>query len=366
MMENDNNEKTQFQLNQIYFYLTDGCNLRCLHCWIEPKYKSNDSTYPSLGLEIFKSIIFQAKPLGLSSVKLTGGEPLLHPNIHEILEIILEEKLILNIETNGILCTRDIACMIASCKTPFVAVSLDGSDPATHDWIRGVEGSFDNALAGIKNLVKSGIHPQVIMTIMRRNKDQIEKVALLAESLGAGSVKFNIVQPTARGETLHRSGKTLGIEELIDLGNWVENELSGSTNIPLYYSHPAAFRPLGKMFGENGDGCQVCGILGIIGVLASGAYALCGIGQTVPELIFGDAENDQLKDIWKNSHVLNNIREGLKKRFEGICGDCLMMGNCLGCCLAQNYYSTKNFWSPYWYCDEAYKKGLFPETRIRP
>jgi SynChlorMet cassette radical SAM/SPASM protein ScmF len=204
------------------------------------------------------------------------------------------------------------------------------------------------------------------MTIMRHNKGQIEPIVRLAESLGAGSVKFNIVQPTARGEMLHESGEALSVEELVNLGTWVERTLSTKTDLHLYYSHPMAFRPLGRMFGENGDGCGVCGILGILGVLANGVYALCGIGETVSDLVFGQATTDPLEDIWNKTTVLLELREGFPQRLEGICGECLMKAVCLGSCVAQNYYRSKNIWAPYWYCDEADNRGLFPEARVVP
>jgi SynChlorMet cassette radical SAM/SPASM protein ScmF len=204
------------------------------------------------------------------------------------------------------------------------------------------------------------------MSVMRHNKDQMEPVVRLAERLGAGSVKFNIVQPTARGEKMHESGEAPSIEELVEMGRWVENTLSASTNLPLYYDHPLAFRPLGKMFGSNGDGCGVCGIMSILGVLANGAYALCGIGEMVPDIIFGHATTDVLEEVWNNTRVLQEFREGLPQRLEGTCGDCLMKGMCLGSCVAQNYYRTKNFWAPNWYCEQAYGLGLFPESRILP
>ncbi|UCD84936.1 MAG: hypothetical protein JSU92_01730, partial [Deltaproteobacteria bacterium] len=70
--------------------------------------------------------------------------------------------------------------------------------------------------------------------------------------------------------------------------------------------------------------------------------------------------------IWNNNRVLREIREGIPDRFEGICSDCLMRRVCLGYCLAYNYYINKNFWAPSWYCREARRKGLFPETRIAP
>jgi SynChlorMet cassette radical SAM/SPASM protein ScmF len=359
-------ESSRYPLNQIYFYLTEGCNLRCRHCWVAPKYQSKEQSYPALNLDLFKSIIEQAKPLGLQGVKLTGGEPLLHPQICEILEVIRKEDLSLNVETNGVLCTPELAGKIGACKNSFVSVSLDGADSETHEWVRGVEGSFEGALDGIKILVEAGFRPQVIMTIMRHNKNQIEQVVRLAERLGAGSVKFNILQPTARGEKMYESGEALSIEELVDLGQWVENTLKATTNLGVHYSHPVAFRPLGKMYGNNGDGCGLCGILGILGVLANGSYALCGIGETVPDLVFGHGATDPLEDIWNNNPLLLELREGLPHRFEGICGRCLMRGICLGSCVAQNYYLSKNLYASYWYCDKAHSRGLFPETRIFP
>lgn len=353
-------------LNQIYFYLTEGCNLRCRHCWIAPKHQGEGGTHPALDFELFRSIIEQAKPLGLSGVKLTGGEPLLHPQFPEILEVIRTEALGLTVETNGVLCTPEMAAKMAACENPFVSVSLDGADPETHEWVRGIPGCFDAALEGVRNLVEAGFRPQIIMAIMRRNVDQMEAVVRLAEGLGAGSVKFNIVQPTARGEKVHQAGEALRIEELVDLGRWVETTLSAATPLRLVYSHPMAFRPLGKMFGSNGDGCGLCGILGIVGVLANGAYAMCGIGESVPDLVYGHAATDRLEDIWNNTPVLLELREGLPQRFEGICGECLMKGICLGSCVAQNYYRSKNLWAPFWYCEQAYHQGLFPELRIRP
>jgi len=357
-------EDCGYPLNQIYFYLTEGCNLRCRHCWIAPKYQSETNQYPALDLNLFKSVIEQAKALGLTGVKLTGGEPLLHPQIKEILEHIQTENLRLTVETNGVLCTPELAQKLAACKDPFVSVSLDGADAGTHEWVRGVAGCFDEVMDGIRNLVEAGFNPQIIMSVMRPNKDQLEPMVRVAENLGAGSVKFNIVQPMARGSKMHDSGETLSIEELVDLGRWVENTLSLSTPLRLHYDHPLAFRPLGKIFANDGDGCRVCGILSILGVLADGSYALCGIGETVPDLVFGHPDSDRLEDIWINSPILLELRKGLPHRLEGICGYCLMKRLCLGSCVAQNYYGSRDLWAPFWFCKEAHNQGLFPDTRI--
>lgn len=350
-----------YYLNTIYFYLTEGCNLKCRHCWIAPKYQSKDAKWPALDFELFKDIVRQGKALGMSSVKLTGGEPLIHPDIDKILTHIKEQDLQLTVETNGVECTPEIAEKIAQCLNPFVSVSLDGTDAETHEWVRGVEGCFEAAVNGIRNLVKAGLHPQIIMSVMNLNKNQMEGIVRLAERENAGSVKFNLVIPTARGEKMHDAGQTLSMQELVEIGSWVENTLAPSSKIRVVYSHPIAFRPLKNISTQPGG---KCGIFGIIGVLGSGKYALCGIGATVPELIFGDAKNEKLADVWNNSQVLNDIRQGIPSKLKGICGDCLMKVQCLGACVAMNYYKHKDLFAPQWYREEAQKAGLFPKSRL--
>lgn len=162
---------------------------------------------------------------------------------------------------------------------------------------------------------------------------------------------------------MHSQGETLTIEELVALGTWIERDLSNSARIKIFFSHPAAFRPLSRMFGDNGDGAGVCGIFTVLGVLGDGSYALCGIGETVEELVFGHAATDSLAEIWNDHPVLKDIREGIPQRLEGICGDCILKAMCLGSCVAQNYYASKRLWSPNWFCHAAAEKGLFPESR---
>ncbi len=147
-------------LSTLYFYLTEGCNLRCRHCWIEPPHQSAKRQYPAIDPGLFRHILEQAKPLGLTSVKLTGGEPLMHPQIREILSILRDEKLRFNVETNGVLCTPELAQELVLSEMFHVSVSLDGADADTHEGVRGVQGCFKAAAAGIRNLVEAGIRPR--------------------------------------------------------------------------------------------------------------------------------------------------------------------------------------------------------------
>lgn len=355
-----------YLMSMIYFYLTEGCNLKCRHCWMNPKFQDSGRHFAYLDPALFRSIIRQGRPLGLTSVKLTGGEPLLHPELKDILAAVKDEGVRLIVESNGVLCTEDIArALKESCDDVFVSVSLDGVDAATHDWMRGVKGSFVAALEGIRKLVHAGVTTQIIMTLVKRNAGQIEGMVRLAESLGVESVKFNLLQPTERGEMMHEAGQALSIEELVRLGKWVESTLALSTSLRIDYGHPLAFRPLGAMFAKHGDGCGRCGLLSMIGVLPDGSYALCGIGESLPEMVFGHAARDSFESVWRESSVLNEIRAGMPNKLEGICAECLLKAHCLGSCIAQNYYSRRQLWAPFWFCEQAEASGLFPPSRKR-
>jgi SynChlorMet cassette radical SAM/SPASM protein ScmF len=186
----------------------------------------------------------------------------------------------------------------------------------------------------------------------------------LAESMGAHSVKFNVVQPMGRGEGLHRECETIPIQELVAIGKWVENELAFATSMPIFYDHPLAFRPMSRMFGECAYGCSQCKILNIIGVLSDGSYALCGVGEAVPDLGFGHVTEDRLEDVWRENPVILALRDGMPHRIEGICSECVMRFLCLGACVAQNYYRSGSLWATNWFCEEAMKAGLFPSSRM--
>ena len=186
--------------------------------------------------------IEEGLPLGLQGVKLTGGEPLLHPDFIPMVDLLREKDVNLTIETNGVLMTSDLAKYLKE-NSPLkhISVSLDGATAQTHDAFRNVAGSFQKAVQGIKYLVEAGFHPQVIMSLHNGNVDEIEALVIMAEKIGAGSVKFNLIQPSGRGETMTDRGQVLGVERLIEIGKWVETELQSRTSIALLYSWPMAF-----------------------------------------------------------------------------------------------------------------------------
>jgi len=350
-------------LSSIYAYISEGCNLKCHHCYIAPKYTPDAKETLSLDPDLFDYVVEQGIELGLQNVKFTGGEPTLHPQFERLVETVKQHDIRFRMESNGLNITPGLAKILSKTKRPNISISLDASTSSIHDSVRGVEGSFQRALTGLKNLVEAGVSPQIIFTLMKKNQHQIADIISLAHEVGAGSLKFNIVQPSMRGEKMHKKNETLSIQELLAVGHQVTQVYAKKSKIPLVFSFPLAFQPLSHHFsGQSG----VCGITTILGLLADGQYGLCGFGAFDDKVLFGNAKTTSLKEVWVDHPVLSDIFAGLPKKLEGICGQCLVNGLCQGSCLANNYHASGSLWSPHWFCDQAYKQGLFPVTRLKP
>jgi len=125
-------------LNQLYVYLTDYCNCACKHCWIISESVSTEKKPAlSLALDVFEAAVMEAKPLGLSAIKWTGGEPTIHPDLPGLLKLQKKHGLVGRMETNGMEITPVLARLLLEFGVTDIGVSLDGVIPDTHDAIRG-------------------------------------------------------------------------------------------------------------------------------------------------------------------------------------------------------------------------------------
>lgn len=352
-------------LLSFYLYLTTGCNLRCRHCWITPTFVDGQPAPGEfLDLALLRRAVAEAKPLGLQSVKLTGGEPLLHPQFTAITDFLTAEGLEMDMETNGTLLDSALARHLHDhTRLISISVSIDGPDAEVHDPFRGVAGSFDAALRGLRCLVEAGYRPQVIMSIHRGNVERIEEVVELAVRLGAGSVKFNPVTPTGRGQGMQERGETFDPEEVLELAHFVRGELQQRTPIRLILCTPLALYTAAELARRGPDGA--CHVRHILGILGSGEMALCGIGRTIPELCFGNLRDASVAEVWYNHPMLRRLRRELDEEYPGICGRCIHAPRCLTYCPALNYQDSGRLISPSWLCAEAAARGQFPASRLR-
>ncbi|HPQ41983.1 MAG TPA: radical SAM protein [bacterium] len=352
-------------LTSFYLYLTTGCNLHCRHCWVDPDGDPDAPYGRVLSPELLKAAIDEAKPMGLVSIKLTGGEPMLHPRFPDIVTLIKGEGLSADMETNGTLLTPETVTLIRDHSSiRFISVSLDSHTPEYHDAFRGKKGAWQATVNGIGYLVSAGIHPQIIMSVSHENLAMVEDLVALAIRLRAGSVKFNPVSDVGRGRDMTRRGVTLDFDELMQFKDRILNDLQPRVPIPLLMLMPPAVMSVGEILRTARPG-GTCSVLNTIGILGSGDYAMCGIGQNCPEMRYGTLGKDSLREIWLNHPSICALRKGLTRALPQLCDDCIHSTRCIAHCAAMNYIHYGERVHASWHCVEAERRGLFPETRRR-
>ncbi len=345
-------------LKSIYFYASGDCNLKCRHCWIEPPHI--DRTPKTTPWKKLRPIFESAKELGLAGVKLTGGEPTLHPDITEIISDLTNMQLGVSMETNATLLSKEIVNAFKRARG-FISVSLDGYDKESHESLRGVAGSWERALAGMKLLKDSGIGFQVICCLHRGNYKTLYKMPTLAQSFGATSLKVNIISGLGRSNDMQEGGELLTIEEIISFYQTEFKEIRDKSPIKIFFDLPPAFLSLKELSNAK---YGICGIMTILGILHDGSAGLCGIGERVSELNFGFPLEVGIDKIWNENPMLNRLRADFPNNLGGICRLCKMKAHCLGKCVAQTYSKTGDLLNGFPFCEEARRLGVFPESRL--
>jgi len=352
-------------LRMFYLYLSAGCNLHCRHCWITPTFvQGKPVPGECIDFDLLKAAVAEAKPMGLAAAKLTGGEPVLHPEFLRIADFLTEENLNITMETNATLIDQAMAHHLREkTRLSLIAVSLDSPDAEQHDRFRGVRGAFDAAVRGFGHLVSAGFRPQIIMSVDRENVDRIEALIELGIKLGAGSVKFNPVTSSGRGAEIHRQGKALCFDELLELCHRIRGPLQDRYATHLSIMVPPAMLTVKELLRCGGVDGGCCKVQHILGILGTGEMALCGIGRNLPELCFGILGKDSLREVWTAHPALRQLRQDLSGPFPGLCGDCLHAGRCLTHCVAMNFEATGRLVNVSPLCAEAERRGQFPSMR---
>lgn len=341
-------------LETLYFY-NRTCNLRCRHCWIEPDL--NSAGAEDLSLQEVMELIAQCKELGMGSIKLLGGEPLLLPYFRELIAYLIDERIKIMIETNGTLIDGAIACQLSGAN-PFVSISLDGSNRKIHSILRGNPESFDRAVGGIQKLVENGIRPQVIFCLHTANKGDLDNVIQYAKALGAASIKINYI--TAMGRARNIQAERISVADFIRIYKQHEKESHKDFNVQ--FDIPPAFQGIDCLV--KGENQGTCGIKGILGVLSNGDISICGIGNIRKDLVLGNTRTHRIASVWNRSETLEMIRTNVPERLGGICRRCIFKASCMGRCIANTYYETGSLFAGDRFCSEAYELGLFPQSRL--
>jgi radical SAM protein with 4Fe4S-binding SPASM domain len=182
----------------------------------------------------------------------------------------------------------------------------------------------------------------------------------LAERLGVNSFKINRIDGICRGQLMHKEGLCLDVAECIKLQDKIDQEIRPRHKLEIIFDIPPAFRTLKDIMNKSNR----CSIKNILGVLSDGSISICGIGEVVSSLRIGDIRQTKLSEIWQTNELLRIIRRDIPGKLEGVCGRCILKAYCLGKCRASEYYKNGNILGPFYFCQQAYDQGLFPERNI--
>ena len=176
--------------------LTRKCNLKCPHCYINA---TTQELKNELTTEESKNLIDQICEVSRPLLILSGGEPLLRPDVYELVRYGASKGLKMGLGSNGSLIDATAAKRLKDAGIETVSISLDSHIPEQHDEFRCVPGSWEKAVGAIKALQENGVLVQVNTTLTQQNYDQIDDIMSLAENIGVENFHLFFLVPTGRG-----------------------------------------------------------------------------------------------------------------------------------------------------------------------
>lgn len=176
------------------------CNLTCKHCYA----LSADHDYPGeLTQDEVFAVMEDLHAFGVRVLILSGGEPLLRPDLFVIAERAQSMGFYVGLSTNGTLIDAALADRIAAQRFDYVGISLDGLRQ-THDRFRRLDGAFDRSLAAIRLLRTRGVKVGLRYTMTALNQEDFVPLLDLMRNEGINKFYFSHLNYAGRGN-IHRA-----------------------------------------------------------------------------------------------------------------------------------------------------------------
>jgi radical SAM protein with 4Fe4S-binding SPASM domain len=308
---------------------------------------SKELSKKDLGYSKALKVIQQISRMGNPILVLSGGEPLLRPDIFELTSFARAHGLEVALASNGTLIDRAMALKIKNSGIRRVAVSLDGPDSGVHDTFRGEPGAFEGALRGCREIKKVGVSLQINTTLTKHNEDFLEQIYDLVLDLEADAFHLFMLVPVGCGLQIAQSHQ-VDAQKYEEILQWLYRKSLEkrihvrATCAPHYFRiiRQEAIKEK-RPFQHSREGFQAM----TRGCLAGSA--ICFIsheGEVFPcgylPISVGKVPETSLEEIWKQSAVFQDLREpGLLK---GKCGVCEFKRVCMGC-RARAFYQTGDY-----------------------
>lgn len=316
----------------LQLYVTNKCNLRCIHCYMDAGKSKNNEL---ISLEWLK-VIDEFSKLYKTKVTFTGGEPLILSDIFVLTKSAKEKGLSVEIFSNGTFINNEKIVKKLTESVDIIQLSLDGATAPVNDRIRG-KGVFNKVLKAIQLLKDTNIKLRLATTVMPQNiNDLKENIEHLVKSFDTDKIemKFGFATTTGRADDSFRFANY----------SVAEKEMQEILKI-LYKKRLKAMRKF-----EPNLIVRNCGFGMNITISSTGDIFPCAI----PMYKVGNVRKDKLKKVIEkisNDRIASNV-ENLKE-----CSQCDLKYFCYGGCRLNNTTYNRSLFKPV--CDSKKKEDLY-------
>ncbi|HVP90315.1 MAG TPA: radical SAM protein [Terriglobales bacterium] len=338
-------------LKSVFLHITDRCNLSCPHCYYSSSPAGSRDLPGSKVLDLLK----ECADLGGTSATISGGEPLLHPDLRRILPAACE-KLNVQLLTNGTLIDEEWAAYLSDLPLS-IQVSLDGPNREVHDAVRG-RGTFDRTRRAIDRLQEAGLGDRLVLatTIVKANIAHLDEMIAFARALQIPLIRF---LPLLRMGSAARNWDKAGPKR------WVS-------------AYECFFAAVQQASPENRTGLDVsCGLTGFVPFRPGGVQGddfWCPVGQRVvvsadgnaypctllmkDEYSLGSVHGKSLSRIMRSKEMARTCRIMTERRTViPKCARCLWTDLCQAGCMGLALDQRRDVWDTDVFC--GYRKEAY-------
>jgi len=310
--------------------MTSGCNLNCIHCHASGGAPGDDELTTEEGKRLLDQL---AEIDAFRMMAYTGGEPLVRPDLLELMAYSQALGFTNTMATNATLVDDHMARQLRQYGLVIAAVSLDGFDAETHDYVRGQPGSYEAALKGIRALHRAGILLHINITAMEYNMDQIEPLMDLVEELDTGILLMYQLVPVGRGREIEDAALDLGANERLirfmaeaqRTTRAIMEPVAGPQYWPFLLQRAGiSGGPRLRLAEKVFHGCSAG--RGFVYIKPDGEVWPCPF----LEVSCGNVRELPFDKIWSDAPVFQDLRDR-ENRLKGHCGECEYRRLCGGC-----------------------------------
>lgn len=324
------------RLEHLFVEITNKCSLFCVHCSSEASnFSKNEIPFSRL-----TQLVDEGVPLGLKTFTISGGEPLLYPNIFDLIQYIKRKNIKVCLYTCGVIKDNDKVvpirdeyisrlCHLGVDKIIF---SLHGSTKYTHEKITQTKNSFDIVIDSIKKVARASIPFEVHFVPTALNYNEIEGIVQISQFLGAEQVSLLRLVPQGRCvESVNRLLINHTIARNIVQTVNILREKYNSVNIRLG-------SPFNCIQDSNITNCTASKNKLLIS--AQGEAFPCEAFKSLKGRMNSIYEHT-IEYIWNNDNLLDELRN-LKLKHIEYCCSCPYLQSCQGGCPGQRLLSNGN------------------------